>query len=124
MNSTLRIVLIIGLIIYFAIVINLLKKNKLILKYSLLWLLMGIITVILVIFPQLLELFITVLGFADAINGLLAFAIVFIMFLLMALTSIASKQSEKIQNLVQENALLEKKIRDMEGKLDKIHFNK
>lgn len=117
MSNTLRVVLIVCVILYFVVVIRLLKNKKLTLKYSLIWLAMGVCLTILVIFPKLLNQICRLLGIVDTMNGLFTLAIGFILILLMALTSIVSKQSDKIKNLVQDNALLEKRIRDLERKM-------
>lgn len=117
MTSTLRIILFICIAIYFFAVIRLLKKGYLALKYSLLWLFMGTCLLLLVIFPQMLKIVCRLFGIVDTMNGLFTLAIGFILVLLMALTSIASKQSDKIKNLIQDNALLEKRIRDLERKV-------
>lgn len=68
----------------------------------------------LVLFPRVLEKLCHLVGFVDTMNGLFTFILAFVMILLMALTSIVSKQSEKIKNLVQDNAFLEKRLRDLE----------
>ena len=39
--------------------------------------------------------------------------------IIMSLTSIVSKQSRKIRNLVQYSAMLEKRIRDIENSINK-----
>ena len=116
MSYTLRIVLIVGIIIYYFIVVRLLKKGRLTLKYSLLWLLMGVVMAILVIFPHLLKIVCDALGIVYGMNGLFTCAIVFLLMLSMALTAIVSKQTDRINNLVQESALLEKRIREIEEK--------
>lgn len=116
MSNTLRVVLIIGIIIYFMIVLRLLKSKRLTLKYSLLWLLMGVVMAALVIFPQLLKIMCDALGIVYGMNGLFTCAIAFLLMLSMALTAIVSKQAEKIKDLVQESALLEKRLREMEEK--------
>lgn len=116
MSPTLRVILLIGVIVYFAVVVHLLKKKRLTLKYSLLWLLMGCILFLFVIFPQILIWICRLLGFEDTMNGLFTIAIGFILILLMALTAIVSKQTDRIKNLVQDNALLEKRLREIEEK--------
>lgn len=116
MSNTLRVVLIICIIVYYIIVFRLLKKKRLDLKYSLLWLLMGVVMAVLVIFPQLLKCICDVLGIVYGMNGLFTFAIGFCLMILMALTVIVSKQSGRIKSLVQENALLEERIRNLEKK--------
>ena len=118
MTSTLRLTLFIGVVLYFIIVLRLLKQKRLILKYSLLWLLMGIIFAILLFFPQIMWSIGKMFGIVDAMNGLFTFAIGFLMILVMALTSIVSRQGERIKELMQNIAILEKRIRDLENKKD------
>lgn len=119
MTGFLRGILIIAIIIYFIIVVKLLKKRQLSLKYSLLWFLMGFVMLFLVLFPHVLEKLCHLVGFVDTMNGLFTFVLAFVMILLMALTSIVSKQSEKIKSLVQDNAFLEKRLRDIEESNDR-----
>lgn len=114
MTSTLRGILFIGIILYYVIVIRLLQKKVLELRYSLLWLAIGIVMMLLVIFPQCLGIMSDCLGIYDDVNALFTVLIGFIFILLMALTSIVSKQSNKVKELIQVNALLEKRVRELE----------
>ena len=116
MSGTLRMFLLVVIFIYFIIVFHFMKKRIVALKYALLWLLTGIIMLVLV-FPQLLEWFVRIIGIELPVNGLFAFAIAFLGIILMSLTVIVTKQSNKIKILVQQEALLEKRIRDLELKL-------
>lgn len=52
-------------------------------------------------------------------NGLFIACIAFIIMILMSLTSIVSKQADKIKNLTQTIAKMEKRLREAEGKDDK-----
>lgn len=117
MTSTLRIALLIAIVIYYIIVINLLRKGKLSLRYSLIWLFMGICLALILIFPNILVEFSNLIGIVEPINGLFTVIIGFILMLLMLISSIVSKQSDKIKNLTQDNALLEKRIRELEEKI-------
>lgn len=112
--SNLRVVLVIAVIAYFVIILMFLKNKALSLKYSLLWLLAGVILGVLVIRPELLTLFIRLLGIVDNMNGLFILCIAFITMILMSLTSIVSKQAEKIKNLTQTISKMEKRIRELE----------
>ena len=47
-------------------------------------------------------------------NGLFIIGIGFIVMILMAITSIVSKQNKKIRTLIQDNAILEKRVRELE----------
>lgn len=112
--STLRVTLIIAVICYFVIILYFLKQRALNLKYTLLWLLSGVVLGILVIYPELLSYIIHILGIEDNMNGLFIICIAFILMIMMALTSIASRQNVKIRKLVQEIAILDKRIRELE----------
>lgn len=113
--STLRGVLIIGVIIYFVIVLMFLKKKSLALRYTLLWLAAGVVLGIMVIWPQTLVAFIHMLGISSNMNGLFILCIAFLIMILMSITSIVSKQAEKIKNLTQTVAKMEKRIRELEN---------
>lgn len=113
--STLRVTLITAVICYFIIILYFLKQRALNLKYTLLWLLAGVVMGSLVIFPELLIRIIHIFGIEDNMNGLFIMCIAFILMILMALTSIASRQNMKIRQLVQEIAILDKRIRELEN---------
>ena len=67
-----------------------------------------------VIFPELLTYIIHILGIEDNMNGLFIMCIAFMLMIMMALTSIASRQNAKIRSLVQEIGILDKRIRELE----------
>lgn len=115
--ANLRITLIIAIVCYFILILVFLKKKALELRYTLLWLLAGVVMGLFVIFPQLLLYLIHFLGIETPMNGLYVLCIGFIIIILMALTSIVSKQMVKIRTLVQENAMLEKRLREAEKKV-------
>lgn len=112
--TSLRIAILIGIVVYFFILIMLLRQKRLNLKYTLLWLFSGLLMLILSVFPQLLSGITSLLGIQLQSNAL--FAILFFcgMIILMSLTSIISKQNESIKQLVQYTALLEKRVREVE----------
>ena len=66
------------------------------------------------IFPGILSFISKILGFQVASNALFALILGFTLLILLSLTSIVSKQSQKIKTLIQINALLEKRISDLE----------
>ena len=111
---TLRIVLIVGVISYFVIILMFLKRKALALKYTLLWLAAGVVLGIMVICPQSLIWFIHLLGITGSMNGLFILCIAFLIIILMSITSIVSKQTDKIKNLTQSMARMEKRIRELE----------
>ena len=112
--QTLRITLCIGVIIYFILILRYLKLKMLELKYTLIWLVAGLIMGVMVFFPELLTRFIRLLGIESNMNGLFILAIAFCIMVLMTLTSIASRTSMKMRTMIQEVAMLEKRIRELE----------
>lgn len=114
--ATLRFTLIIAVICYFIIILYFLKQKALNLKYTLLWIVAGVVMGVLVIVPELLVFIIRIFGIQDNMNGLFIFAIGFIIMILLSLTSIASRQNRKIRTLTQEMSILDKKIRELEQK--------
>lgn len=115
---TLRIVLIAAILIYFVVILKFLKDKALTLKYSLLWMFCGVVMLVMVVFPKLLYFLSNLVGIASPMNGLFAFCIAFIIMILMSITSIVSRQNRKLRTLIQESAILEKRIRELEEKME------
>lgn len=112
----LKIVLILAIVLFFIITLSLLKHKRLALKYTLLWLATGVIMLVLVAVPELMLLLTQLVGIQSSMNGLFILLIGFLIMLAMSLTSIASRQSDRIRELVQTQALLEKRLRELEKK--------
>lgn len=113
-DATLRTTLIVGIVFYFILIFIFLKYKALSLKYTLLWLLAGLVMLFFVFFPQVLYSIISLIGIQSGMNGLYLICIGFIMIILMSLTSIVSRQRNRIKTLTQEMAVLEKRIRELE----------
>lgn len=114
LNTTLRISLIIGILIYFYILFYLIKRKSLNLKYTLLWIFSGIVMFLITIFPGIMNFITNFLGIVDMTNGLFMVLIFCIILILMSITSIVSKMNEKNKELIQKCALLEKRVRELE----------
>lgn len=114
MAVQLRICMIVGIGLYFVFVVYFLRKKKLLLKYTLLWLLSGLFLGILVLIPDFLYAIVDMIGIQTPVNGLFIILIFFMLTIMISLTSIISKQSDKIRNLCQKMAIMETKIRKLE----------
>lgn len=112
--SNLRVFLIILVVSYFIVILYFLKQKALNLKYTLLWLVAGVVMGILVVVPELLTAIIRLFGIQDNMNGLFIFSIGFTILILLSLTSIASRQNRKLRTLTQEIAILDKRVRELE----------
>ena len=113
---TLQITLSVAVSCYFMLILYYLKRKMLELKYTLLWLVAGVVMGIMIFLPELLVKFVRVLGIESNMNGLYVLCFAFIIAILMSLTSIVSRQGMKIKVLIREISMLEKRIRQLEEK--------
>jgi hypothetical protein len=113
-NTVQQYLFIFGLVFLFWLVILLLRKNALSLKYTLLWLFSIFVMLVVSIFPGILAYISKIFGFQVASNALFSLILGFLLIILLSLTSIVSRQNEKIKTLVQTIALLEKRLRELE----------
>ena len=117
MNEYLRMALLIGIAIYFICIFFLLKKRSLNLKYTLLWIFLGIVFLLVVIFPVILQVPMHMIGVVEWTNGLFALLLLILMIIDMSITAIVSKMNDRMRKLVQQCALYEKRIRELEERL-------
>lgn len=118
-SPTFRIAMLLAVALYFVLLLYLLKKRSLALKYTLLWILSGLIMLVLAIFPQILNLFANFVGVYEPTNALFSIICFCIIIILMSLTAIVSKLNEKSKRLIQKMALIEKRVRELEEGDDK-----
>ena len=111
---TQQIVLSIAVICYFIIILYYLKKRMLELRYTLLWFAAGAVMGVMVFFPWILHRFVRRVGIESNMNGLFVLCFMFIIAILMSITSIVSRQQMKIRILMQEISMMEKRIRELE----------
>ena len=100
--------------LYFLIVLKLLRRKTLNLKYTLLWLASGVIMLALAVFPRILGWFAALVGIYDPTNALFAFMFFCVVMILMSITAIVSKLNEKSKQVIQSVALLEQRVRELE----------
>ena len=109
--------LIVGILIYLGVIVVLLKKQKLNLRYALTWLLMAFVMLLVSVFPQIITAISRLLGVASDVNTVFVLQGLFVLLILLSLTSIVSKQTNRIRKLAQTQALLEKRVRELEDSL-------
>lgn len=119
MSTSLRIFALVLITIYFVVIFRLLKKQKFALKYSLLWFLAGILMLIIVIWPNVLVWGAELLGIEVASNGLFAICILLEIMIMISITSVISDFANRMTRMVQNMALMEKRIRILEEKLER-----
>ncbi len=117
MSLNLRVFLIVGVLIYLFIIVHLLRKKDLNLKYSLIWLLTGLIMLIVSFFPEIIYKLSNIIGIYDVTNTVFMVEGLFVLMILLSITSIVSHLNERNRKLVQKYALLEKKLYDLEKEI-------
>ena len=115
MNTVLQVFLIICLVLFLAIILMFLSKKRLNLKYSLVWLAADLFMLIVAVFPGIVDWVGGVFGIAAPVNTVFLFAGMFSLSIILTLTMIVSNMNNKIHRIVQAQALLEKRIRELEG---------
>lgn len=107
----LRVQIIVGVIVGLAlcVIVNMIRKKQLELKYALTWLGVGIVILILDCFPQLITWLAVKAGVAKPVNMLFFLGFCFSLVIIFVLTVTVSRMSNKIKQLAQEIALSEGK---------------
>ncbi len=114
MDSSLRIFLSIGILLYFVMLFYMLKKGRLILKYALLWMGGGLALVVLLIWPEVLYKIGDLIGVSNPVNAVFLLFAGISLLLLLSLTSIVSQFNRTNRRMAQSLALLEKRVRELE----------
>ncbi|MBR3824419.1 MAG: DUF2304 domain-containing protein [Lachnospiraceae bacterium] len=118
MSTSLRIFALVLIAIYFVIIVSLLKRKKFALKYSLLWFLAGILMLIVVIWTDVLVWGADLLGIEVASNGLFGICILLEIMIMISITSVISDLTNRLTSMIQNMALMERRIRILEEKLE------
>lgn len=97
-------------ILLFVIVILILRKDKIPVKYALVWFLSSIIIFLLGVAPDLFAFVSNFFGFETISNMVIGFFIFILLMICMSLTITVSGQKRKITLLMQEISILKNKI--------------
>lgn len=103
---------IVGILLFSAIlyVIHKVRTGKADLRYTLIWLILGVVFLAFDMIPELQILVSQALGINSSQNMLIFMSLGFLLVLLFNLTLIVSQQTKRIERLIQENALLAWKV--------------
>ncbi len=110
MSKTLIIALIIFSIIWLIIILRDVKKGSISIKYSLIWLLMALILLLVGVFPSFMEYVAELFGFTTISNLVIGIILSLLMLITLVLTHIVTKQKNQIRVLTQEVALIKEKV--------------
>ena len=114
MTAALQILLLVLVLASEGAIILLLKKGTLTLKYALVWLLLGLVLLVMVIFPDLFISLSHFLGFEVSSNFIFLVEGIFGLVILVSLTVIVSRHTAKLTRLIQTIGILDKRVRELE----------
>ena len=114
MTNNLKIISILFIISIAVIITLFVKKNKILVKYSIVWYSSCILLILFTLFPNLLGWFTHLFGIEVASNFIFALLIGFLFIISVSLTIIVSEQKEQIRNLIQEISILKSAVKNEE----------
>jgi hypothetical protein len=117
MDVRLRIVALIAILILFLVVLDLVRRRRLLERYALLWLGSALALMALASWGGLLEEVSTAIGVATPSNALFVAAFGFVLVLLLHFSIAVSRLSDQSKILAQRLAILEERERELEAEL-------
>ena len=116
MPLSLRVSIVAACVLLVVYMLRFVIRGKLLLRYSLLWMMLAAVLLVCAVFPQPLSVLSAFFGFATLSNFIYVVGFVFVLLIVFSLSVIVSKQTVAIKNLTQKIALLEKEIEMQERK--------
>lgn len=113
MTTKIQIIIGVCLLIAFVMIVNMIKKRNLELKYALSWLAALFFVFIFDCFPRLLNKLSSILGIWAPVNMIFFLGFCFSLVIIFILTVTLSRMSERVRRLSQAVALNEEKIEQL-----------
>lgn len=110
LTMSLRIVAILLAVSFFLIVVDLIRRRKLLEKYAITWFVLSLAVILIALVPPILGTITDFLNIAEPTNALFFIAIVFILSFLLRVTVHISSLNERLTRLNQEVSILKKEI--------------
>ena len=114
MSTTARIFFLILVLLFSAFIVHFLIKRRLNLKYTLTWLFAAAVMLAVLAFPSLIGDISHLVGIELPVNAVFVFSGMFALAIIFTLTIIVSHLNTRLYKLSQTQALLEKRIRELE----------
>ena len=119
MGNTLKLALIIILLIYIFFILKAVKRKNMRIGYLIFWSITGVILIIALLVPNLIENVSKFIGFEVPINMIFSIAIFIILYLIFHLTILISNENKNNIMLTQEISMLKKRIEELENSREK-----
>ncbi|MDO4262324.1 MAG: DUF2304 domain-containing protein [Eubacteriales bacterium] len=119
MTLKLQIVIGVAILVVLAILVNMIRRRSLELKYALVWILVLAALLAFDCAPALLTVVSGFLGIYAPVNMIFFLGFCFSLLIIFSLTVALSRLSNSVRTLDQAAALMEKRLRDLEQELEK-----
>ena len=117
MNDLLYPLLAVGDLIFLFLIFLFVKHGRLSVRFSLAWFALGGALLVFAAFPLVAKMLRALLRFEVVSNMVFTLLFCFVLLVLLILSATASTQTEEIKRLAQQNAILEHRVRQLEGAL-------
>lgn len=109
--------MILGALVLLVIIFVLLKHGKMTVKYSLLWMCLSLVLLVFALFPYVVYVLRDLIDVEMPVNLVFMLMFCFVLLVLLSLSIAISQLAEKSKRLTQANAILEKRVRELEKAL-------
>jgi hypothetical protein len=114
MDTKLQLVAILGALVLLLVVLEMVRRRRLMERYALLWLLSALVILGLAVWQDALNVIARSLGVASGPNALFFIAVAFILLLLLHFSAAMSRLSDQSKVLAQRAAILEERLSEVE----------
>lgn len=116
--------MILGALVLLIIIFVLLKHGKMTVKYSLLWMCLSLVLLVFALFPYVVFVLRDLIDVEMPVNLVFMLMFCFVLLVLLSLSIAISQLAEKSKRLTQANAILEKRVRELEKALRQTEHDK
>ncbi len=117
MSIYLRILLLFGSVLFLLLTVNSIRRKNLDLYHSIRWFVLAILILLMALFPDGVELLSKAVGIEVPSNLVFFLMIAYLLQTCLSLSASVSRQHARIRALVQNTALMEERIRELEEKV-------
>jgi hypothetical protein len=114
MENRIQILAIVGAVMLLVVVLELVRRRRLMERYALLWLLSAVVILGLAVWQEALHKLATAMGIVSGPNALFFVAVGFMLLLLLHFSAAMSRLSDQAKVIAQRHAILEQRVRELE----------
>jgi hypothetical protein len=115
MDTRVQIVSILGALVLLVVVLEMVRRRRLLERYALLWLFSALVILALAVWRGALEQVAKAVGIYSPPNALFFIALGFVLLLLLHFSAAVSRLADQSKVLAQRQALVEQQLRELEG---------